>query len=71
MATRCMTSLFRDDTPLPMLQFAQGCLLPTRSRPPGAWQLVGEFDDLVDRLNGPRHTRPFRRCEIRLDGQRA
>jgi hypothetical protein len=66
-----MTSLFRDDVPVPLLRFAQGCLMPaeaTAPRRPNIWQLVEDFDDLIDQLYGPRQNRPFHRSSVRLNG---
>ncbi|MEU5881561.1 lipopolysaccharide kinase InaA family protein [Spirillospora sp. NPDC047279] len=65
MATLCMTDLMGgtgpDGTaPKAMRMFAKGCLLSSRKRrPDDAWRLLGEFDDLLDRLYGPRRFRPF------------
>lgn len=67
MATRCMTTLFRDDTPIPLLRFAQTCLLPASARRPNIWQLVETFDEIVDQLYGPRRDRPFHRSSLRFD----
>jgi hypothetical protein len=71
MATRCMTSLFRDDVPVPLLRFAQGCLMPAgaaAARRPNIWQLVEDFDNLISQLYGSRHDRPFHRSSVRIDG---
>ncbi|GAA2425222.1 hypothetical protein GCM10010191_41820 [Actinomadura vinacea] len=60
MATRCMTHLMGDKAPKPMRSFAQGCLLSSqRRRPDDAWRLLAEFDELLQRLYGPRRFRPF------------
>jgi hypothetical protein len=60
MATRCMTSLLAADHPRPLRMFARGCTLPAaRRRPSDAWRLLGELDELLGRLYGPRRFRPF------------
>ncbi|ONH36454.1 serine/threonine-protein kinase [Protofrankia sp. BMG5.30] len=60
LATKCMTYLLRDDVPRPILRFARGCTLPAMSRRPrDAWRLLGEFDELLERLYGPRRFRPL------------
>ncbi|MEW2352918.1 molecular chaperone DnaJ [Spirillospora sp. NPDC029432] len=60
LATRCMTHLMGDKAPKPMRLFAKGCLLPSqRRRPRDAWRLLAEFDELLERLYGPRRFRPF------------
>ncbi|MFI6516481.1 molecular chaperone DnaJ [Spirillospora sp. NPDC050679] len=60
MATLCMTDLIGDRAPKQMRAFARGCLLPSQRRRPGdAWRLLAEFDELLERLYGPRRFRPF------------
>jgi serine/threonine protein kinase len=60
LATRCMTYLMGDKAPKPLLLFAKGCLLASpRRRPRDAWRLLAEFDELLERLYGPRRFRPF------------
>ncbi|UGQ13290.1 molecular chaperone DnaJ [Yinghuangia sp. ASG 101] len=60
MATHCMTYLLNADAPRPLLRFARGCTLPApQRRPHDAWQLLGELDELLGRLYGPRRFRPF------------
>jgi hypothetical protein len=60
MATRCMTYLMGDKASKPMRTFAKGCLLASQRRRPGnAWRLLEEFDELLERLYGPRRFRPF------------
>jgi len=60
MASRCMTYLMGDRAPRALRDFATGCTLPALSaRPDGAWRLLGEFDEVLDRLYGPRKFRPF------------
>ncbi|MDI2131546.1 molecular chaperone DnaJ [Yinghuangia seranimata] len=60
MATKCMTYLLAPDAPKPVFRFARGCTLaaPAR-RPHDAWRLLGELDELLGRLYGPRRFRPF------------
>ncbi|WP_433325850.1 molecular chaperone DnaJ [Spirillospora sp. CA-294931] len=61
MATQCMTDLMGDRAPKPMRMFAKGCRLASQNRRPGdAWRLLGEFDELLERLYGRRRFRPFR-----------
>ncbi|WP_433478204.1 hypothetical protein ACQPZP_14905 [Spirillospora sp. CA-142024] len=60
MATRCMTDLMGDKAPKAMRSFARGCTLPAQNRRPAdAWRLLAEFDELLERLYGPRRFRPF------------
>ncbi|MFI0444843.1 molecular chaperone DnaJ [Actinomadura sp. 6N118] len=65
MATRCMTELMggadqAGTAPKPMRLFAKGCLLTSQKRrPDDAWKLLDEFDELLERLYGPRRFRPF------------
>ncbi|MER7167375.1 serine/threonine protein kinase [Micromonospora sp. NPDC000207] len=60
MATRCMTWLMGSRAPRELLAFADGCRQRfLRSRPDDAWQLLGEFDKVLERLYGPRTFRPF------------
>ena len=60
LATRCMTELIGPLMPARMAAFARGCLLASPRRRPGdAWQLLAEFDELLERHYGPRRFRPF------------
>lgn len=60
MATRCMTHLMGDGAPVALRRFATGCTLPAlRQRPDDAWRLLGEFDEVLENLYGPRKFRPF------------
>lgn len=60
LATTCMTYVMGEQVPRPLLTFAGGCRLRNpRHRPDDAWRLLAEFDDLLDRLYGPRTFRPF------------
>jgi serine/threonine protein kinase len=59
LATRCMTQLM-GDAARPLITFARGCALPNpERRPRDAWLLLGELDELLERLYGPRRFRPF------------
>ena len=43
-----------------MASFAAGCTLANpRRRPADAWELLAEFDEVLDRLYGSRTFRPF------------
>lgn len=60
MATRCMTHLIGAALPRALRAFADGCLQASpRHRPDDAWRLLGELDDVLERLYGPRTFRPF------------
>lgn len=60
LATRCMTDLIAGSMPPLMASFAAGCTLANpRRRPADAWELLAEFDEVLDRLYGPRTFRPF------------
>jgi hypothetical protein len=60
LAARCMTDLIGAGLPRPMASFATGCQLANPSRRPAdAWQVLSEFDEVLDRLYGPRKFRPF------------
>ena len=60
LATRCMTELIGGRMPPRMAAFARGCLLASPGRRPwDAWRLLAEFDELLERLYGPRTYRPF------------
>ena len=60
MATRCMTFLMAGRAPRALRAFARGCLLPApHRRPRDAWRLLGELDDVLEGLYGPRRFRPF------------
>jgi hypothetical protein len=49
-----------DRAPAALRRFADGCALPAlRARPDDAWRLLGELDDVLERLYGPRKFRPF------------
>ncbi len=69
MAARCMVALLGGDpvvgtlppsAPHRLRAFFHGCTLPGLGQRPGdAWDLLAEFDDLIERLWGPRAFRPF------------
>jgi hypothetical protein len=60
LATRCVTQLMGERAPKPLIDFARGCALPNlRRRPHDAWMLLGELDELLERLYGPRRFRAF------------
>jgi serine/threonine protein kinase len=60
LATGLMTRLVGDGLPKAMKRFAGGCLYDAeRMRPQDAWGLLGEFDELLHKLYGPRTFRPF------------
>lgn len=60
MAATVMTRLMAGRAPRQLVTFAAGCTLsrPDR-RPQDAWRLLAEFDDLLERLYGPRTFHPF------------
>ncbi|MEV6863927.1 lipopolysaccharide kinase InaA family protein [Streptosporangium subroseum] len=56
LATRCVAALMGNRVPTPVRHFVRGSLVS----PPGdAWRLLGELDDLLDDLYGPRKHRPL------------
>ncbi len=60
LATKSMLALIADPVPAPLAAFAAGCTLASPGRRPAdAWGLLREFDDLIERLWGPRRFRPF------------
>ncbi len=69
MAARCMVYLMGGNPlngelpshiPEALVRFFQGCSLPgPKRRPQDAWQLLEEFDALIQHLWGPRTFRPF------------
>ncbi|GID95305.1 molecular chaperone DnaJ [Amorphoplanes digitatis] len=59
MATGLMLRLIADP-PAPLARFAAGCTYDApRMRPQDAWSLLGELDELLGNLYGPRRFRPF------------
>jgi hypothetical protein len=55
-----VTQLMAGRAPKQLAAFAHGCTLPGPARrPQDAWRLLGELDDVLDRLYGPRKFRPF------------
>jgi Lipopolysaccharide kinase (Kdo/WaaP) family len=60
MAARLMADLMGARAPKPLRRFADGCQLASpRQRPDDAWKLLGELDERLHRLYGPRRFRPF------------
>ncbi len=69
LAARCLTDLMggpagpgstKSPVPRRLAAFADGCALPQPSRrPQDAWRLLGELDDLLERLYGRHRFRPF------------
>jgi hypothetical protein len=71
MAARCMVYLLGGDpatgnlpagkTPRPLRAFLKGCMQQVPAlRPDDAWSLLGEFDELLERMGPPYHPRRFR-----------
>lgn len=59
MATGLMLRLITDP-PAALRRFAAGCSYDApRMRPQDAWSLLGELDELLENLYGPRRFRPF------------
>lgn len=60
LATRCMTALLQGRAPKALQNFARSCLLkPQLARPQDAWRLLGELDERLQEIYGPRRFRPF------------
>lgn len=60
LAAATIAALVGDGAPAPIRRFLMGCTLPkTANRPDDAWRLLGELDELLQRLYGPRRYRPF------------
>ncbi|WP_025347796.1 hypothetical protein [Nocardia nova] len=59
MAHRLMLTMLGARAPDPLRAFAQGCLQSAPRLRPEARTLLGEFDDLLDRMYGRRRFRPF------------
>jgi hypothetical protein len=68
LASRCVSYLLGDEdparlpagVPAPIRRFLTGCLPAAPAmRPDDAWRLLGELDDLLGRIYGPRRFRPF------------
>lgn len=49
----------RDLLPKPLRAFFRACALDRRRRPDDAWLLQGTFDEVLERVYGPRRFRPF------------
>ncbi|WP_067814055.1 hypothetical protein [Nocardia inohanensis] len=58
-AHRLLLDMLGDRAPAALRRFAAGCTQPEPSLRPDAADLLGEFDDLLDRLYGQRRFRPF------------
>jgi serine/threonine protein kinase len=55
LATRCLSELLVDGAPAAIGRFVLGCLRPSpAARPQDAWHLLAEFDELLERVYGPR-----------------
>lgn len=59
MAHRLLLTMLGDRVPPAMRTFAAGCMQSDPRLRPDAADLLGEFDDLLDRLYGQRRFRPF------------
>lgn len=60
LAARTMASLVGRRLPQPMRLFVAGCTTASAAgRPQDAWQVQREFDELLERMYGPRVFRPF------------
>ncbi|MFI6574733.1 J domain-containing protein [Nocardiopsis sp. NPDC050513] len=64
MATRCVEYVTADRLPRPLRAFARGCRLPApERRPVDGIALLGELDEALERVFGPRRFRHFRMPE--------
>jgi hypothetical protein len=60
LATTSMIALIAEPVPAPLAAFAKGCTLASpHGRPADAWGLLSDFDELIERMWGPRTFRPF------------
>ncbi|MFE3052152.1 hypothetical protein [Nocardia sp. NPDC059239] len=59
LAHRLMLTMLGDRAPAALRSYATGCLQSDPRLRPDAADLLGEFDDLLDRLYGKRRFRPF------------
>lgn len=60
MAVGLLRRLVGDGLPAALQRFADGCSYDApRMRPQDPWALLGEFDELLHKLYGPRTFRPF------------
>lgn len=61
MASRLLADLMGDHAPRRMRAFLDGCTQARAAmRPQDTWALLGELDELLESLYGPRTFRPFR-----------
>ncbi len=61
MAAATMTYLNGDNMPRPLRAFMRGCMLDrVRTRPQKAFDLLQEYDELLERMGEPYHPRRFR-----------
>jgi hypothetical protein len=59
-AARTMSSLLNENAPRQIHAFVRGCTLASEAmRPHDAWELLEEYDNLIERLYGARKFRPF------------
>jgi hypothetical protein len=55
-----MERLMGGRAPAPLARFIRGCVLTApAARPHDAWALLGELDESLGKLYGPRRFRPF------------
>ncbi|MBB6121492.1 molecular chaperone DnaJ [Nocardiopsis algeriensis] len=60
MATRCIEHVTAGRLPRALRAFARGCTLPApERRPSDGFAVLGELDEALERLYGPRRFRPF------------
>lgn len=59
MAAKTMKLLMGPKIPPQIDAFVQGCTLSVPSRPQDPWELLGELDELLERLYGPKKFRAF------------
>ena len=64
LATKTMLALIASPVPAPLAAFAAGCTLASqRRRPADAWDLLREFDDVIERMWGRERSGRSRRCD--------
>lgn len=65
MAAQTMMWLNGDNMPKPLRAFLRGCIFEKpKMRPQNAFDLLQEYDELLERLGKPYHPRRFRRFEM-------